>query len=98
MAVSVAIRLHGRRIVDSKMVAIYFDAKYARQAPKWLMSSAPAKPEASQINPLTWLPSASVTLPIPKGAGMPATKLPNSLAGSDHTFKQVATALGELPI
>ena len=54
------------------------------------MSRAPATPMDSQMKPLTTAPSASTTLPMPSGAGMPATKLPQSAAGSSQTSQAIA--------
>ena len=50
----------------------------------------PVKPLASQMKPGTSRPLARLSLPMPNGAGMAATKLPNSLAGTDHTSTSIA--------
>ena len=43
------------------------------------------------MKPLTWLPSSSFTLPMPSGAGIPATKEPKCSAGMRHTSTSMAT-------
>ena len=54
----------------------------AQQANK--QHKAPSAAAASQTKPSTLPPSSSLTVPMPRGAGMPATKLPNSFSGSSQ--------------
>jgi hypothetical protein len=58
--------------------------------PNSVMSFASATPMPSQMKPFTTDPSASSSLPMPSGAGMPATKEPNWLAGISQTSQAIA--------
>lgn len=65
-------------------------ASQARHPPNSVMSCAPAMPMGSQMKPHTRDPSASSSVPMPSGAGMPATKEPNRLAGISQTSQAMA--------
>ena len=60
-------------------------AANVRQLAKCVISSASITAYASQIKPGCSEPSISLSLPIPRGAGMLATKLPNSEIGISQT-------------
>ncbi len=51
-------------------------ARKPRQPPRCVMSRAPSAAKPSQMKPFSQVPSASSTLPSPRGAGMPARKPP----------------------
>ena len=61
-----------------------------RQPPRLVMSRAPLVAWVSQRKPFTCCPSSSVTVPMPSGAGMPSTKLPNAPAGTSQTSTSIA--------
>ena len=54
------------------------------------MSVASSMAQPSQMKPFTWRPSSVSSVPMPSGAGISATKLPNSLTGSFHSSISMA--------
>lgn len=65
-------------------------SNHARHPPISQISLAPSTALPPQINPVNSLPSDNWTLPIPNGEGIPATKLPNSLLGTDQISASIA--------
>src|SRR5882724_10182148 len=74
---------------------LYSRARYARQPPQWVMSSALMSAVASQRNPFTFSPLASVMVPMQSGGGTAATKLPNAAVESSQTSRAMAAPFSD---
>jgi hypothetical protein len=70
----------------------------ARQPPNSVMSRAPTSPSGSTRKPLGVVPSASFSVPMHSGEGMPATNRPNPSGGKAQTSASAqAASAGHLP-
>ncbi|OMP12996.1 hypothetical protein COLO4_02460, partial [Corchorus olitorius] len=64
-----------------------------RQPPNSVISSAWVSAAGSQIKPFTMRPSASVSEPMPSGAGISATNSPKRASGMSHSSTVMAAPL-----